>query len=75
MSFNLNNIEYIIVRERQKLIKTENINKIMQRVTEYMQQQFSKACRIIIKQINKCKKKINYEIKVIQLQYNHRSFF
>ena len=63
MFFNSNNIEYITARERFESIKVENINEIMQRVLKYMQQQFHKAREIMIKQINKRRKKISYEIK------------
>ena len=61
MSFNFDNIEYIIVRERFKTIKAKNINDIMQRVLKYMQQNSYKTHKIIFKQINKHRKKIKYE--------------
>ena len=63
MFFHLNNIEYITVRERLESVKIENINEIMQRVLKYMQQQFYKACKVMIRQVNKRKKKISYERK------------
>ena len=63
MSFNSNNIEYIKVYERFELIKIVNINKIMQHVLKYMLHQFHNAYKIMIKQVNKRKKKINYKIK------------
>ena len=63
MFFSSNNINYIIVREKLKSVKVENISEIMQRVLKYMQQQFYKAREIMIKQVNKRKKKISYEIK------------
>ena len=63
MFFNSNNIEYITVCERFESIKAKNINEIMQRVLKYMQQQFHKAREVMIKQINKRKKKISYEIE------------
>ena len=63
MFFNSDNIENIITREKLESVKVENISEIMQCVLKYMQQQFHKACEIMIKQINKRKKKINYEIE------------
>ena len=63
MFFNSNNIEYITARERLESIKVENISEIMQRVLKYMQQQSHKARKAMIKQVNKHKKKINYEIE------------
>ena len=58
MSFSFNNIEYVIAR---KIIKIENISDIMQRILKYMQQNFYKIHKIMFKQINKYRKKINYE--------------
>ena len=63
MFFSPNIIEYITARERFESIKVENINEIMQRVLKYIQQQFYKTREIMIKQVNKRKKKINYEIE------------
>ena len=63
MFFSSNNIEYITARERLESIKVEDINEIMQRVLKYIQQQSYKAREIMIKQINKRKKKISYEIE------------
>ena len=62
MFFNSNNIEYITARERFKSVKVEDINEIMQRVLKYMQQQSHKAREVMIKQVNKRRKKISYEI-------------
>ena len=53
MFSNFNNIEYVIICERLKLIKVKNINNIMQRILKYMQENFYKAREIILKQINK----------------------
>ena len=61
MSFSFDNIEYIIVRKRLKAVKVENISDIMQRVLKYMQQNFHKAREVMFTQINKHRKKINYE--------------
>ena len=61
MSFNLNNIEYLIAREKFEIFKAKNINDIMQHVLKYVQQNFHKACEIMFKQVNKHKKKINYK--------------
>ena len=63
MFFSSNNIEYITAREKFESIKVENISEIMQRVLKYMQQQFHKAREAMIRQVNKRKKKINYEIR------------
>ena len=63
MFFSSNNIEYITARERLESVKVENINEIMQRVLKYMQQQSHKAREVMIKQANKRKKKISYEIE------------
>ena len=63
MFFSSNNIEYITARERFELIKVEDISKIMQRVLKYIQQQFHKVREIMIKQANKCRKKISYKIE------------
>ena len=60
--YNFDNIEYIIVREKFKIIKVEDINNIMQRILKYMQQNFYKTREVMFKQINKYKKKINYEL-------------
>ena len=61
MFFNFDSFEYIIAREKFKIIKVENINDIMQHVLKYVQQNLYKAREIMFKQINKHKKKINYE--------------
>ena len=63
MFFSPNNIEYITARERLESIKIEDISEIMQRVLKYMQQQSHKARETMIKQANKRKKKISYEIE------------
>ena len=63
MFFSPNNIEYITARERLGSIKAEDISEIMQRVLEYMQQQFHKAREIMIRQVNKNRKEVSYEIK------------
>ena len=63
MFFSSNNIEYITARERLESVKVEDISEIMQRELKYMQQQFYKAREAMIKQANKRRKKISYEIK------------
>ena len=49
MSFNFNNIKYVIVREKLKIIKVENINDIMQCVLKYVQRNSYQAHEIMFK--------------------------
>ena len=72
MSFNFDNFEYVIACKKLKTVKVENINNIMQHVLKYVQQNSHKVREIMFKQINKHKKKINYESndKIFLFNYN-----
>ena len=61
MSFNPDSSEYVIIREKFKAIKVKDINDIMQHVLKYVQQNSHKAREVMFKQVNKHRKKINYE--------------
>ena len=62
MFFNFDNFENVIIHERFNIVKIRNINDIIQHVLRYMQQNFYKARKIIFRQINKHKNKINYKL-------------
>ena len=49
MSFNINNIENIIARERLNMTKVENINNTIQQMLKHIQQSLYKACKIMFK--------------------------
>ena len=64
--FKFNNTKYVIVRERFKTVKAEDINDIRQYMFKYIQQNLYKACKTMCNQINKHKKTliINQIIKL-----------
>jgi len=62
MSFDSDFIEYKSTRERLQIAKVENISKHMNKTLTFARKTFVKTQEQMMKQVNKYRKKINYEI-------------
>ena len=59
INFNFNIIDYVIIRKRLDVIKTQNIMDRMQNVFDYIREKLKKSQLIMIEQINRYKKKLH----------------
>ncbi len=64
ISFDFNNIEYESIRERLQTARIKNIFDYMNKTLIFARETLIKLRKQMINQINKYKKKINYEIEL-----------
>ncbi len=63
MSFELDIIEYESFRERLQMTKVENISEHMNKTLKFARESLVKTQKQIMKQVNKHRKEVDYEIK------------
>ena len=61
MSFDLNIIDYAIIRKRLNVVKAQNIIDRIQNVLDYIREKLNKTQLIMIKQINRYKKDVTFK--------------